>query len=180
MANQRAAQRYATALFSLAKERGSIDSIGQELDGIVSLFDANAEVQEFFEAPVIDRTEKASAILEAFEHRVNELTLHTLLLLVQKRREALLKEVVSAYHGLALAEQALAPLTLTSARPLQPDELQAMVARLTDLYGKEFSVTEAVDPELIGGIRVLMGDRRLDGSIAGRLEKIAATLFSQS
>lgn len=180
MANQRAATRYATAIFALAKEGNKIDQIGADLDGIRSVLENDAQISRYFIAPIIDRKEKAQVLLETFENRIDETALHTLLLLVQKRRESLLNEIIAVYHRLALAERALAPLIITSARALQHDELSSMVARLSTLYGKQFDVRQEVDPSLIGGVRVLMGDRRLDGSISGRLEDLAATLFSKS
>jgi len=178
--NQRAARRYATAIFSLAQEQNKIERIGSDLDLIHTVLQSDAQLKRFFVAPVIDRNEKAKALLEAFEHRIDETSLHTLLLLVQKRREALLGEILTEYRRLALAERGLEPLIITSARQLESEELSQMVSRLSHLYGKQFDVRQEVDPKLIGGVRMLMGDRRIDGSISGRLEELAATLFSRS
>jgi F-type H+-transporting ATPase subunit delta len=55
-----------------------------------------------------------------------------------------------------------------------------MVSRLERLYGKSFDATLTVDPSLIGGVRITMGDRRIDGSIDGRLEDLARTLFAKN
>ena len=180
MANQRAARRYATAIFMLAKEGNKIENIGLDLDGIRKVLEEDDQIRRYFLAPIIDRKEKAQVLLECFEHRIDETALHAVLLLVQKRREDLLSEIVTEYHRLALAERSLEPLIITSARPLASDELAGMVSRLSALYGKQFDVHQEIDPSLIGGVRVLMGDRRLDGSISGRLEDLAATLFSKS
>jgi F-type H+-transporting ATPase subunit delta len=72
------------------------------------------------------------------------------------------------------------PLTVTSAKQLSPQELNVLVARLQKIYGKTFDVTQNVDPNLIGGVRIMMGDRRIDGSVEGRLEELSRTLFAKN
>jgi len=67
-------------------------------------------------------------------------------------------------------------LQVTSARPLSKVELDALVARLSATFKTPFDVTESVDPNLIGGVRITMGDKRIDGTIAGRLDDLARML----
>jgi F-type H+-transporting ATPase subunit delta len=69
---------------------------------------------------------------------------------------------------------------LTSAQPLSKEELEKTVARLQALYNKKFEVKQVVDPDLIGGVRILMGDRRIDGTVAGRLDTLARSLFASN
>ena len=65
---------------------------------------------------------------------------------------------------------------MTSARPLSKADLDALVAKLTAAFKTPFDVTQNVDPELIGGVRITMGDKRIDGTIAGRLDDLARML----
>ncbi|MGC1381091.1 MAG: F0F1 ATP synthase subunit delta, partial [Candidatus Baltobacteraceae bacterium] len=76
------------------------------------------------------------------------------------------------------AAQGIEALSVTSARPLDRDELRGLVERLERIYHKKFSVAERVDPSLIGGVRVMMGDRRIDDTISGRLDALARDLFA--
>ena len=69
---------------------------------------------------------------------------------------------------------------MTSARPLERHEYVELVAKLERAYGKKFEVTQEVDPKLIGGVRLMMGDRRIDASIAGRLDSLARELSTIS
>ena len=122
--------------------------------------------------------EEEGVLVATFESRVNEVALHALLLLVRKRRETLLQPIVTEYRKLQRAARGEEALTVTSARPLPDAELNALVARLEQTFGKKFDVTRVVDPRTIGGVRVLMGDRRIDGTVAGRLENLARNLFA--
>jgi F-type H+-transporting ATPase subunit delta len=101
-------------------------------------------------------------------------------LLVRKRREKLLPAMVTAFRRLQMEARGTEGLRITSARALPREELDAMVARLERVYGKKFEVEHVVDPTTIGGVRVLMGDRRVDGTVAGRLEALARELFASN
>ncbi|MGA8533920.1 MAG: ATP synthase F1 subunit delta [Candidatus Tumulicola sp.] len=177
MVNEKLARRYAGAVFALARERGAIDAVGDDLATAASALGSDA-ARDFFVAPVIDRRAKERVLQDAFGSRVNELTLHTLLLLVRKRRETLLGALVDAYRKLQMAARGEESLTVTSAHELSMNELRALVERLERIYAKKFDVTQVVDPRTIGGVRILMGDRRIDDTVAGRLEALSRTLFA--
>lgn len=177
MANEKLARRYATAVFALATEHNAAGRIGDDLTAIVSVLGSGL-AHDFFVAPIVDRREKERVLLETFGGRVDDIALHTLLLLVRKRREALLAALAAEYAKLQLAARGEEPLTVTSARELPPDELRALVERLERLYAKKFEVTQVVDRDAIGGVRILVGDRRIDGTVAGRLEALSRTLFA--
>lgn len=178
MISEKLARRYAQAVFSLACDANSIERVGDDLAAIAAVLEGAPQFATFFVAPVVDRAEKERVLLTAFGGKVDEIALHALLLLVRKRREPLLSALVEQYRKLQLARRGEDALTVASARPLSGAELQALVARLERIYGKKFEVTQVVDPALIGGVRVLMGDRRIDGSVSGRLEALSRTLFA--
>jgi F-type H+-transporting ATPase subunit delta len=103
-----------------------------------------------------------------------------MLLLVRKRRERLLREIVREYGTLEMAARGLDALTITSAKPLESAELHKVVAQLKKIYDKKFEVTQRVQPDLIGGLRIFMGDRRVDGSVEGRFQELARTFFARN
>lgn len=178
MVNETLARRYAAAIFSLAQAGNAVDRVGADLDSISSSIQRDELAREFFVAPVVQRDAKERVINASFGGRVDEVALHSVLLLVRKRREALLPTIVSEYRKMQLEARGEEPLTVTTARQLDFNELRAMIERLERLYGKKFEVKQVVDRNLIGGVRILMGDRRIDGTISGRLESLARTLFA--
>jgi F-type H+-transporting ATPase subunit delta len=180
MANETVARRYALAVFELAQEANAVDAVGRDLHALANAIYEDGTSKEFFLSPVIDRKEKAQVLARSFERNVHEIAMHTLLLLVRKRREALLREIVVQYDALQLQARGEDALTITSAKELSGDQLRSLVSRLEQVYGKKFSVTQQVQPNLIGGVRILMGDRRIDGTVEGRLEELTRTLFAKN
>ncbi len=176
MVNRTLARRYATAVYELATYEAAIDRIGADLERIVRSIESDEETKRFFLAPVVDRYEKERALTKAFAGRVEEIALHALLLLVRKHREALLRPMLEEYHALEVSGRGLEPLVVTSARPLGKEELERIVRRIEGIYGRRFEARLRVDPGVIGGLRITMGDRRVDGTVAGRLEQLARTL----
>ena len=175
MPNETLARRYATAIFQLATDAKVADAVGRDLHTFVATLAADADVNKFFRSPVIDRKEKSAVISEAFGS-MNELALHTILLLIQKRREALAPEIVAQWDRLERLARGAQTLQVTSARPLAGADLDALVSKLTQTYKTPLDVTQTVDPELIGGVRLTLGDKRIDGTIAGRLDDLARML----
>jgi len=178
MVSEKLARRYANAVFSAAGDTGAVDRVGADLAAIAAAIDGDPLMRDFFLSPVISRADKERALLAGFDGKVHDVALHTLLLLVRKRRERVLSALVPEYLKLQMAARGTDALTITAARRLSDDELRALVARLEHLYGKKFDVAQVVDPALIGGVRVTMGDRRIDGTISGQLDALARTLFS--
>ena len=180
MQNETVARRYATAVFNLAKDANAVDAVGRDLRAAVDAIYGQDDVRRFYLSPVFGRKKKEDVLLGVFDGRVGDIAVHTLLLLVRKRREALLQPIAVEYAKLALAAAGREPLEVVSARPLDPAELDGIVARLSKQYGKAFDVTQRTDPALLGGMRLTMGDRRIDGSLAGRLDELSRELFARN
>ena len=180
MANEIAARRYATAVFQLASAAQAVQPVGRDLHALADAIYQDEATERFFLSPVIERSQKERVLASAFAGKAHDVALHTVLLLVRKRREVLLGEIVRQYDALELQARGAEPLTITSARELSGDALRTLIGRLETAYGKRFEVTQRVDPALIGGVRIMMGDRRIDGSVEGRLEELSRTLFAQN
>jgi F-type H+-transporting ATPase subunit delta len=180
MVNETLARRYASAVFDLAQDANAAERIGNDLSMIARSLETDPQVRDFFVSPVVDRNEKERILVRSFQGRAHDVALHTVILLVRKRRESLLDTLVAEYRKLELRARGAEPLTVTTARELSEADLRAVVERLERIYGKKFEVNVRLDPSLVGGLRIMMGDRRIDGTVAGRLEELTRTLFAQN
>ena len=179
MANETLARRYAQAVFDLAAEARRTSEVGVALRTVWDSMQAQDSVVQFFYAPVIDRSEKQKVLLDAFGGKIEEIALHTLLLLVRKHRERLLPELVLQYGLLEREARGEEPLVISSARKLPRRELASLVEGLSKKYGKRFEVEERIDPSLLGGVRIRMGDVAIDATVAGRLNELSRTLLTE-
>jgi F-type H+-transporting ATPase subunit delta len=180
VANETLARRYATAVFQLASESNAVERVGSDLAQLAQAIGSDETVRGYFTSPVIARGDKEKTLLGILNGKVGDVALHTVLLLVRKRRETLLDELVAEYKKLEQAARGAEPLIVTSAREIAPGELSALVEKLERAYGKKFEASVKLDPALIGGVRIAMGDRVIDGSVAGRLEELTRTLFASN
>ncbi len=180
MANETLARRYATAVFALASDAGSVDRVGSELQMVLRMIHSDPVILQYFTSPIVNRIEKEQTLLESLRGKIGDVPLHTVLLLVRKRRESLLEELVTEYDKLARAARGVEPLVVTTARELTEGDVRALVESMERTYGKKFEASVTVDPSLIGGVRVVMGDRMIDGSVSGRLEELTRSLFASN
>jgi F-type H+-transporting ATPase subunit delta len=178
MQNQTVARRYATAILSLAKENSQVDEVGRDLEAAAEAIHNDRDLHRFFTSPVVDRSKKI-AVFERALSQFAETARHAILLLIRKRREALLEAIVAEYHDLVLADRERERLQIESARALPKAELDGIVSRLSRVYGKTFEVQQSIDPALLGGVRITLGDRRIDATIAGRLAEFTRELHQR-
>jgi F-type H+-transporting ATPase subunit delta len=173
-------RRYSAALFALAKESGSVEGTVREIDAFAAALAKDRELSEFFDSPVIDRTEKNEILARALAGRASELTAGFIALLVRKRRETLLPIVARQMHELADADAGRAIGTIATPTPLDPAQLAELARRLSNVYQRTIVPQQTVDPSLLGGAVVQVGDRYFDASVAGKLEAVRRHLLATS
>ena len=174
--NQTLARRYALAIAQLAHEQHAVERVSADLQTVCGVIGELGLIHDFFISPVVDRPAKERVLAQAFDGKIHSIALHSLLLLVRKRRETLLGAILTQYQALERAARGAEVVTVQSARPLAASDRTRLLARLEAVYRKKFEVTEAVNPSLIGGLRIMMGDRRIDATISGRLNALARDL----
>ena len=169
-------RRYAKALFAAAKDRGTILETEQDLLEVLEVLEQNNEFRMILEHPNISAEVKSDLLKRAFEGNVSEIVMNTLLLAVAKGRETILTSLVSAYRMYANEELGRAQATVYSPFPLSESEKSAIAEQFGKLTKKTITLTNVINPELIGGIQVRIGDRLYDGSLAGKLKSIEKSL----
>jgi F-type H+-transporting ATPase subunit delta len=169
--SQAAARVYAQALFDIGLETGTV---GQIYDDLHAAYDAlnglDADLLTFFNLPQFRRDDKRRIINLAFEGKVGRPVLGLLHILVEKRRETLLDNVVEEFDSYRDQHEGRVRARVVTARKLDDELLNALRSALEQRTQRSIDLTEVVDPEVLGGLRVNVGDRVVDGTIRRSLQ----------
>jgi F-type H+-transporting ATPase subunit delta len=168
---QEAARVYAEALFDVAKEKGKLDQVRDELGQFVDALDANRELQVFFLSPYFSSAEKVDGLKRAVAGADPEL-LNFLELLIEKHRMAELSRIRRHFEDLWKRENRRLDVTVTSAIELDPAVVAKIGEEIERQTGHKVDLASSVDGEILGGIVLQVGNMVLDASIRNRLEKL--------
>lgn len=171
------AKRYAEALMDIAIDKGREGAYGAELDHIVDTIEGHEALKNAFYGIQFSTRDKQAALRRIFKDDLSEDVLHFLLLLVEKNRYPLLEEIREAYYAIRDRQRGVLDARITSAYPLSDEEVERLRSSLAKINQvEEIRLREEVDPGLIAGIRLQIGDLIMDGSAKARLESIRTNL----
>jgi F-type H+-transporting ATPase subunit delta len=169
--------RYATALFDLAKEAGSIATVSADLKSLKTMLAESADLRTLVGSPVFDAEAKAKG-LAAIAERAGfaPLTKKFLGLLAGQRRASSLRDVITAFDALAAAWRGVVSAEVTTAIPLSPSQTSGLAAALRQALGADPEIETRVDPAILGGIKVRVGSRLYDASLKSKLDSLKFAL----
>ena len=174
-----AARVYARALFDIGLEEGAVGKIYDDLHAVhEAIRGLDPELQTFFNLPQIRRDDKQRIVDLAFEGKVGRPVLGFLHVLVQKRREPLLDNVVEEFDSYRDRHEGRVKASVTTARKLDADLIKTLSAALEQRTKKSVDLEERIDPNVLGGIRVNLGDSVLDGTIRRGLQDMRRSLVA--
>jgi F-type H+-transporting ATPase subunit delta len=171
-----AAKRYAQAVFSLAKERGTLDRWSEDL-AILNQVMADQAAETYVKNPNVSATDKQALLDKVLANGQPEAR-NLAQLLIQRQRLNIIPDLVRIYNDAVLAERGIAVAEVTTAEPLGPNEQEIVRAKLNQLIGKEIELRLHTDPSIIGGIVARVGDQLIDGSVINQLRRLRARLMA--
>lgn len=180
MLKESIARRYSAALYALAVESDTVRQVSSDLDAVVVALHSDAELADFFASPVVERETKIAILKRTIDGRVSELSMQFIILLVRKRRETLLGTIARQLHERMddAAGREVAEIVTPSAMSSQ--QLADLARRLSHVYGRDIVPNAKVEPDLLGGLVVQVGDRYVDASTAGKLEELRRHLLAST
>ena len=165
------ARVYSEALFEVAKEKGSLDEVHEQLGEIADKVDEDRDLQVFFFSPYFSSNEKRDGIAKAFSGG-NEELINFLELLAEKHRMPALFRIRRRFDELYAEENQQLAVTVTSAVELEASVVESIGAEIEKQTGKSIELTSKVDDSIIGGLVLQVGNRVLDSSIRNRLDQL--------
>jgi len=166
-----AARVYAEALFDVAKEKGKLDAVRDELGQFAEAVEGNRDLQVFFFSPYFSSAEKAAGLKRAVSDANPEL-LNFLELLIEKQRMPEVFRIRRQLDELWKKENRRIEVTVTSAVELEPAVVEKVGEEIERQTGQKVELASRVDGEILGGIVLQVGNKVLDASIRSRLEKL--------
>jgi F-type H+-transporting ATPase subunit delta len=171
------ARVYATALFEAAKDRGKLDAIREQLAQFVGALEENRELRLFFFSPYFSSKEKTDGLGRAISDAEPELV-NFLNLLIEKHRAPAIFRIRRQYDALWAKENKRLGVTVTSAIELDPQIAERIGSEIEEQTGYTVELSSRVDPDILGGLVVQVGNMVLDTSIRNRLEKLRKSVAS--
>jgi F-type H+-transporting ATPase subunit delta len=166
------AKRYSLALFELGKEGDKLFIYRDELGSFIQIMEEYLDFKKLFFHPRVKREDKKLLLEKVFSANLSRELLNFLKLIIDRRREFFLQDIYKAYLALLDKEENILEVEVLSAISL-PEELRVKLEeKLKTLSGSKIRIKEQVDPEIIGGLIIKIGDRLIDGSIRKDLESL--------
>jgi len=172
-----AARRYAEAAFQVASRDGTLAEWRSELDAAASVA-SDERVIKILANPAIPVERRAAVLTDLLGDRASRPVENLIQLLLRRGRIEALPRVAEEFRRLDDDRQGITHAIATTAATLTPDEVKALTERLERSTGRRVALEVEMDPSLLGGLVVRVGDRMIDGSVRGRLERLRNQLIS--
>ncbi|WDF59799.1 ATP synthase F1 subunit delta [Flavobacterium sp. KACC 22758] len=175
MASTRAAIRYAKAILDLANSKGVAEAVNNDMKSIASAIETNTELSTFIQNPTAKVEVKESALLEVFAD-VNGVTKGLFHLLFENKRFEILDAIAVEYNKLFDESNGVEVAKVTTAIPMDAALEAKVLAKVATLSDKKITIENIVDPSIIGGFILRIGDNQYNASVANRLQVLKREL----
>lgn len=171
------ANRYATAVFDLAREADAIDALAADVDTLDAALGASAELRDLIQSPIYTRRDQQAAVgAVAKAIKLGGILSNTLQLMAAKRRLFVLPQLVAALRALIAEERGEVTADVTSATALSDAQQARLAETLTAKVGSNVKLNTRVDESLIGGLIVKVGSKMIDTSVRAKLAALQNTM----
>ncbi|MDL4839146.1 F0F1 ATP synthase subunit delta [Aquibacillus rhizosphaerae] len=178
MSNVEVSKRYADALFQIGKEKNQLEQFEAQLQIVKEVFMNNKELSAFLEHPRVAKEKKKQLIKDSFQGFSSDVN-NLLHLLVDRHSEHAVTSIVGHFVSLVQDAKGIAEAKVYSIRELTDDERQ----HLSNVFAKKLNKTElkivnVVDPTILGGVKIKVGNTIYDGSIKGKLDRLERNIVT--
>ncbi len=169
---------YSEALFSVATEKGMVDTLKEEADEIRQVLADNKEFELFLNHPNVIKEEKIRVIKNVFKDRVSEEMLGFLVTVIEKGRQKDINDIFKCFDDMVMEYKHIGKCTVKSALPLSDEQKRKIENKLLETtHYSSFEIEYQVDRNLIGGVVIRIGDCVVDGSVKSKLDRLTRELI---
>lgn len=172
MKNLKASNRYAKSLLGLAVEKSQLEDVYKDMTDVSKIVGESKDLQVLLQSPIIKPDTKSKVLNEIFSSNVGELTNAFIKILTEKGREGLLGGISEAFIQQYKIHKNLAQAEVISAMPLDEETRAKVNAIVAKIANGEAEIKETINPDIIGGFIVKVGDTMIDSSVASQLKHL--------
>lgn len=175
----RVASRYAKSLIDLVNEQGNLDVVKSDMEQIAAVIKSSTELQAVLSNPIIKIDKKQAILKSLFSGKIRPEILGFFEIMVRKGRSELIYPTILEFVREYNVIRNIVNAEVTSAVVLSEANLEAIKATIAEQINAQVVLTNKIDSSLIGGMIVKVGDRQVDASLAGKLNKLERYLINQ-
>jgi F-type H+-transporting ATPase subunit delta len=174
------ADRYASSLMQLAKEKGKIEEVVKDMRLIIQAEKDSHELGVFLKSPVVKKDKKIAVLESIFKGKVSDMSMQFVKLIASKHRESILADIAKAFDAQYKRDKNIFTAVVTSAYGLDDNTRKKMLELVRSQMHGEVELIEKIDKETIGGFVLKIGDRQIDKTVARQLSNLKKELTNKN
>lgn len=178
MSEQRVASRYAKSLLDLSKEQNVLEAVKNDITEFQRIVKENISLHTMLKSPVVNNGDKIAVLKKVFEQSFNKMTISFLAIVVRKNRSAVLESISEAFLQQYNDFNNIISATVKTAQAIDAAVTAEVTQFIEKQSGKKVALTTIIDPSLIGGLVIQIGDNLYDASISGKINKVKQNLLN--
>ncbi len=171
------ADKYSEAIFNLACEQHILEEMDADLSYVRSVLVEHKELQAFLGHPIVSAESKRSVLEKIFSNNIGKLALQFLYVMINRGREGYIVAAIDGYMAKSRESRNILEAIVRVVAPLQDAEREKLQQKIESLTGKQVELTFIVDPAILGGMIIQIGDKRIDASVARSLKEMEKSLL---
>ena len=176
MRDRKVATRYAGALMTSALAEGNLVEVSESYAALISVVKNSLDLRTFMDSPQVADEEKQDLLKNIFGDKIEKVLLHFLYLLIDKNRIENFRDIGEEFAAMVEEHQGVVRAQVTTAVTLPEDLAASLTEKLSVLTGARVILENKIDPAVIGGVCVTLGDKILDGTVRSNLDELRNTL----
>ena len=169
-------RRYAKALLDFATESGLLDEVYADVVKIQTIIEKSADLNSVLKSPIIMPKQKEGVIDKVFNGQISDATMNFLKVVIRRGREGVLRETMFSFVEQYREVKGIREAVVTSAVPLSQEQLNEIKQRLENRTKLQIELVEKIDPSVMGGVSVKMGDLQFDATVSKQLKSLRRSL----
>ena len=172
------ASRYAKSLLDLSIERNSLDQINTDMVQLSEVCEESKDLRNLLKNPTVNVSKKIEVFKALFNGKMDDLSLSFIELITKNSRENILPEIAKSFINLYKTHNNILDVILISAQPLEESAKQKVIDKIKATFEGKIELIEKIDPALIGGFIIKIGDKQIDSSVASQLTNLKNILLN--